>query len=63
MGVGEGSDGFVRRRFGVGVVKYLRLVEALAAVALITAGVALIWSYPVAMVVAGGLILLDRITD
>lgn len=45
------------------MVKYLRLVEALAAVALITAGVALIWSYPVAMVVAGGLILLDRITD
>lgn len=44
-------------------MKYVKLVEAIVAVALITAGVALIWSYPVAMIVAGAFILLDRITD
>lgn len=45
------------------MTKYLRLAEAIAAIGLITAGVALIWSYPVGMIVAGALILLDRITD
>lgn len=44
------------------VTLWLRLVEAVAALALICYGVAL-WSVPAAFVVGGVLLLVDRITD
>lgn len=41
---------------------YLRVVQGVLALALIVAGVAL-WSVPAALIVAGVLLTLDRLTD